>query len=123
IEANVGTVVTEQQTRNRLGEFGLPDASRTCKKRNSARAATTSRSTHPRDSSLNDIEHMSDRAVLPFDSALNESVGIADLFPINSRPWILSHTYLVATNCVSNGCEAQTFGTAELGNRGHICKE
>src|SRR5437870_1178630 len=69
IETDVCTLVSEQKMCNRLCQLRLADARWTGEESHPSRPSTSTGPTDSRDRPLNDIEHVSDRVVLPFHPA------------------------------------------------------
>jgi hypothetical protein len=113
-------ILNEQETRNRLGKFGLADASRPGEERNAARAHTARHSADSCHSLLDHIHHMGDSMVLALDTVLNEVLRAADFGGVDLAPGVLCHADLVAPDGIGDLRDREGFAACELGDRVEI---
>src|SRR5262245_44070214 len=79
VKADIGIIVAEQETGDRLGKFGLAHTRWPGKKSNASWATTATRCTNARDGALDDVKHVDNRVVLTFHPSPDKRVGVCDL--------------------------------------------
>src|ERR1700738_1933024 len=77
VKADISAFVTEQETGDRLREFGLADPCRPREERYTTRASSARRAADSGHRPLDHIHHMRDGMPLAFDAALNEPLRAA----------------------------------------------
>src|SRR5262249_19466867 len=97
VEADIGALVAEEQTGDRLRELGLSNARRSREKRDPSWSTSAPGRADTRDRSLDDIEHVNDGVFLPLHALLDELEGMPDLVAVDLHPRIFGNTYLVAS--------------------------
>src|SRR5262245_27292662 len=122
VEADIRTLIVEQQASNSLGQLGLSNTCRPREECDTTWPAASSVGTNTCHRALDDIHHMHNGMVLTLHALLDESLTFFDLFFRDVDPMVFSDADLVVADRITRFGNGNVLTARKLRYRGEIEK-
>ena len=117
VESDVGSLVSEEQFGNGLGQLRLSGSRRTGQEHHAARLSAqfgALRSREARDRTLDYVQRLNDSLVLPLNPLADEFLGASDFIAVQALPRVFGDAELVASDCLADLLKTELLPPAKL---------